>query len=285
MERREFIAKSALSLVAASLGAGATGSLFAAPPAATLQYRHGPKQATGDKGKRISLAFVIYPGMTPLDIIGPATMLGGENFDIHFVWRDRNPVHGEMAHVQFLPSTTFRELKKVDVLCITGTGNPYALLKEHEMIDWLHEVGGKAEWITSVCTGSILLGAAGLLQGYQATTHWSMIDDLKPFGAIPVNDRVVIDRNRITGGGVTAGIDFGLTLQAELAGKQSAEYAQLITQYDPHPPFHSGTPQQAAPELVKSVKKMVFDMVEARTPDWQQQMKASVARMQRYNKA
>ena len=279
MERREFIAKSALSLIAASVGVGAASSVLG-EVTDPLPVKMHPKS-----GSRPTLAFVLYPGMTPLDIVGPANALGGDEFHVEFVWRNLQPVATEQPFVQFRPTTTFSQLRHVDLLCITGTGNPYALLNEFEMLDWLHNVGSKAEWVTSVCTGSILLGAAGLLQGYNATTHWSMIDDLKSYGATPSNDRVVIDRNRMTGGGVTAGIDFGLTLRAKLLGEQSAEYAQLMMQYDPQPPFHSGTPQQAPAAIVKAAREMIVGMVAEETPDWQQRLSASAARMQqRYAK-
>ncbi len=274
MERRDFIARSAVALIAASVGA--SPSLFAS------STTHSSPASTHPSADKPTLAFVIYPGMTPLDIIGPATALAGGVFNVEFVWRDLQPVKGELAHVQFVPTTTFKQLKKVDILCVTGTGNPYALLNETEMLDWLHEVGSRAQWVTSVCTGSILLGAAGLMKGYKATTHWSMIDDLARFGALPQNDRVVIDRNRISGGGVTAGIDFGLTLRARLLGDESAKAAQLLMQYDPQPPFHSGTPQQAGEAMTTTLRKSVFSMVEAHTPDWQQRLQQSVERMSRY---
>lgn len=276
MERRDFIAKSALALIATGVGAGASSSLFASSATGSAPL---PTPPAGDKP---TLAFVIYPGMTPLDIIGPATALAGGVFNVEFVWRDLQPVKGEVPHVQFVPTTTFKQLKKVDILCVTGTGNPYALLQETEMLDWMHKVGSEAQWVTSVCTGSILLGAAGLMQGYKATTHWSMIDDLARFGALPQNDRVVIDRNRISGGGVTAGIDFGLTLRARLLGDESAKAAQLLMQYDPHPPFNSGTPQQAGEEMTAALREKVFALVQQRTPDWQQRLQQSVERMSRY---
>jgi transcriptional regulator GlxA family with amidase domain len=272
MQRREFIARSALALISSGAGIGAASSAFASP-------NDEPETKMSNKP---TLAFVVYPGMTPMDIVGPATVLTGSDFKVEFVWRDMQPVEGEMPHVLFRPTTTFSKLKQVDILCVTGTGNPYALLEEYDMLDWMHEVGGKAQWVTSVCTGSVLLGAAGLMNGYKATTHWAMMDDLKAFGAVPVDDRVVVDRNRISGGGVTAGIDFGLTMNARLLGEESAKARQLLMQYDPHPPFRSGTPSDAGEDLAGKVRGRILGGLQQRTPDWQRRLKSSAERSARY---
>ena len=276
MNRRSFLTQSALSLAAAGIGLAASGPLLAA------NGQPAPIPAPRRSGSKPTVAFVVYPGLTPLDIIGPANALNTDAFNLEFIWRDRNPVEGEQANVRFMPTTTFREMKHADVICITGTSNPYALLHETEMLDWLNSAGHKADWVTSVCTGSVLLGAAGLLQGYRATTHWGMMDDLALFGAIPVDDRVVIDRNRMSGGGVTAGIDFGLTLRSILLGQESAEMKQLMMQYAPEPPFNSGTPQQARPEVAAAAKQQVLSGVTAQTPDWRQRLADSAERMQHY---
>ncbi|NDK98565.1 DJ-1/PfpI family protein [Photorhabdus bodei] len=231
-------------------------------------------------GEKPTLAFVVFPGMTPLDMIGPATVLEvGGWLNIEYVWRDLLPVRTELAHISFSPSTTFEQLDKVDILCVPGTGNPYALLTKLDMLDWIHKVGNKASWVTSVCTGSILLGAAGLLKGYKAATHWSMIDDLNEFGAIPVNKRVVIDRNRVTGGGVTAGIDFGLTLLAEIKGEEYAQAVQLAMQYSPEPPFNSGMPEFAGKEITHATLQAIFSNVEKQTPDYKEILIKSAKRI------
>ncbi|MEN5018102.1 DJ-1/PfpI family protein [Erwinia sp. Eh17-17] len=277
MERREFIAKSALALIASGVGMGTSRSLFAS------SEKSKPGVTSGKKGDKPTLAFVLYQGMTPLDIIGPATALAGDDLHVEFVAHDLQPLKCEQSFMQFCPTTTFDRLDRVDILCVTGTGNPYAHLLDTKMLDWMHKVGSEAEWVTSVCTGSILLGAAGLMKGYQATTHWSMMEDLKPFGAIPVDERVVTDRNRISGGGVTAGIDFGLTLRDKLTGKESAEFAQLLMQYDPHPPYNSGTPKTAPENVTQDARKMVMGNVEAETPDWQRRVQESAKRAERYS--
>jgi cyclohexyl-isocyanide hydratase len=123
------------------------------------------------------------------------------------------------------------------------------------VVDWIAVQGRRARYVTSVCTGSLLLGAAGLLDGYEATTHWAYLDVLPSFGARSVRRRVVVDRNRITGGGVTAGIDFGLRVVAELAGERVAKAIALGLEYDPEPPFRSGHPDVAEPALVESVQR------------------------------
>ena len=278
MERRAFITKSALALIASGIGVGAGA-------------RRGVLSGTDTRIDTVSpairrnkptLAFVLYNNMTPLDMIGPAAVLSGGDLQVEFVAHDLQPIRGEQPFVQFCPTTTFDQLTHVDILCVTGTGNPYAHLHDTKMLDWMNKVGSKAEWVTSVCTGSILLAAAGLMKGYRATTHWSMMDDLAPFGAIPVDERVVIDRNRISGGGVTAGIDFGLTLCDTLSGRARAEFAQLLIQYDPHPPFHSGTPKTAAETVTADARRRVFERVESETPDWKQRVQESAKRTQQY---
>ncbi len=129
-------------------------------------------------------------------------------------------------------------------------------MADPDVIAFMQTRGEEAEWITSVCTGALILGAAGLLDGYRATTHWMALDALPNFGAEPVKERWVIDRNRATGGGVTAGIDFGLALMAEIAGEELAKGVQLALEYAPNPPFDSGTPDKADPETVALVQRL-----------------------------
>src|SRR5262249_59265382 len=136
---------------------------------------------------------------------------------------------------------------------VGGGAGVNALLLDDEVLDCVPGRGAAACWVTSVCTGALVLGAAGLLRGYRATTHWLSMDLLAEFGATPVEARVVRDRNRITGGGITAGIDFGLALVAELQGREVAERIQLMMEYDPRPPFDAGSPADAPATLVQSV--------------------------------
>ena len=132
-----------------------------------------------------------------------------------------------------------------------------AIMRDDAVLDFMADRGASARYVTSVCTGALVLGAAGLLKGYRATTHWNARDLLPIFGATPVYERVVEDRNRITGGGVTAGIDFGMAISAKMRGADFAKFSQLAMEYDPHPPFHSGSPAEASPALVAHAQKMM----------------------------
>ena len=147
-----------------------------------------------------------------------------------------------------------RMLPALDVLFVPGGYGVNELMEDDACLDFLRRRAETARFVTSVCTGALVLGAAGLLGGYRATTHWLSLEFLEAFGAIPVRERVAVDRNRITGGGVTAGIDFGLTVAAALVGSDAAEKAQLYLEYAPAPPFSSGSPDTARPEIVSAVR-------------------------------
>ena len=137
-----------------------------------------------------------------------------------------------------------------------GTSGVNPLMRDDSVLDFVEDRGSRAEYLTSVCTGALVLGAAGLLRGYKAATHWAAMDLLPIFGAIPTAQRVVEDRNRMTGGGVTAGIDFGLTITSRLRNDDYAKMMQLGMEYDPNPPFHSGSPKDASPVLVDHLRQM-----------------------------
>jgi cyclohexyl-isocyanide hydratase len=137
-------------------------------------------------------------------------------------------------------------------------------MDDPEIIAFVRDQGRKAKYVTSVCTGALVLGAAGLLDGYEAATHWMSADQLPLFGAKPVAKRIVVDRNRITGGGVTAGIDFGLYLASQLAGEEAARRIQLFLEYDPAPPFDSGSPRTASAAVVQGVRERSATMLERR---------------------
>lgn len=196
------------------------------------------------------IAFLLFPNVTQLDLTGPAQFLSrlpGAKVDL--VWDSRDPVPTD-AGFSILPTATFAEVPKADLICVPG-GIGVAKVIDHEpALDWVRQVGSEAQWVTSVCTGALILGAAGLLKGYKATTHWAWHDLLSLFGAEPVQARHVIDRNRATGGGVTAGIDFALALMAEIAGEDHARAVQLALEYDPAPPFDGGSPAKAGQALV-----------------------------------
>lgn len=199
----------------------------------------------------IHIGILLFPDVTQLDAMGPAQMLcmvpGAK---LHLVWKDAHPVMTEGGFA-IVPTVSFADCPPLDVICVPGGVGQVSLLRDRVVLDFLRAQGAKARYVTSVCTGSLLLGAAGLLKGYKAGCHWMWRDMLAAFGAELVAARVVRDRNRITGGGVTAGIDFGLTLAAELAGETTARRIQLIVEYDPAPPFESGSPAKARPSDVE----------------------------------
>lgn len=196
------------------------------------------------------IAFLLFPNVTQLDLTGPAQFLSRlPDAKVDLVWDSLDPVPTD-AGFSILPTATFAEVPKADLICVPG-GIGVAKVIDHEpALDWVRQVGSEAAWVTSVCTGALILGAAGLLKGYKATTHWAWHDLLSLFGAEPVQARHVIDRNRATGGGVTAGIDFALALMAEIAGEDHARAVQLALEYDPAPPFDGGSPAKAGQALV-----------------------------------
>jgi cyclohexyl-isocyanide hydratase len=212
----------------------------------------------------IRIAFLLFPNVTQLDLTGPAQVLSRlGNVTLDLVWRSREPVPTD-AGFAILPTATFAEVPAADILCVPGGIGVTEVIADPEAMAWVRQVGGEARWVTSVCTGSLILGAAGLLRGYRVATHWSWRDYLALFGAEMVPERVVIDRNRVTGGGVTAGIDFALTLMAEVRGPDAARLVQLSLEYDPHPPFDAGTPEQAGPELVAGYQRRVAHLAPER---------------------
>ncbi len=197
------------------------------------------------------LAFLLFPGLTQLDLTGPVQFLSrlpGAKVDL--VWDSLDPVPTD-AGFSILPTATFADVPRADLLCVPGGMGVAGVIDQPRALDWVRQVGAEAQWVTSVCTGALVLGAAGLLRGYRATTHWAWHDLLALFGAEPVQARHVIDRNRATGGGVTAGIDFALALIAEIAGPDHARAVQLALEYDPAPPFEAGSPDKAGPALVQ----------------------------------
>jgi cyclohexyl-isocyanide hydratase len=171
------------------------------------------------------------------------------------------------AGFSILPTATFADVPHADILCVPGGFGINDVIADDEAMAWVQSVGASATWVTSVCTGSLILGAAGLLDGYRAGCHWAQREMLTLFGAIPVDARTVVDRNRVTGGGVTAGIDFALTLTGMLRGEAHAKFVQLSLEYDPAPPFDSGSPANAGPEIVAAYQRRVQALVPTRDDD------------------
>lgn len=193
----------------------------------------------------IRVAFLLFPQVTQLDLTGPAQVLsrlGRATVDL--VAKTRDPVPSD-AGFSLLPTATFDDAAQPDILCVPGGFGVNDAIDDADTLAWVKRAAAGATWVTSVCTGSLILGAAGLLKGYRATSHWAQHHHLASFGAIPEHARVVFDRNRVTGGGVTAGIDFALALTAAIRGEAHARLVQLSLEYDPAPPFDSGSPDRA----------------------------------------
>ena len=215
----------------------------------------------------LTVAFLLFPNVTQLDLTGPLQVLsrlGDARVDL--VWKTLDPVPTD-AGFSIVPTATFADVPAADILCVPGGFGVNGVIADDAVMAWVAAVGADATWVTSVCTGSLILGAAGLLRGYRAGCHWAQRDMLPLFGAIPVAERVVVDRNRITGGGVTAGIDFALTLTAMLRGEDHAKAVQLSLEYDPRPPFASGTPEQADPAILAAVQRRTDRLVPTRDAD------------------
>jgi len=205
----------------------------------------------------IRIAFLLFPNVTQLDLTGPAQVLSRlGNATIDLVATTRDPVATD-AGFALLPTATFADAAQPDILCVPGGFGTQDAMEDAATMAWVRHAAAGAAWVTSVCTGSLLLGAAGLLKGYRATCHWASHHHLAAFGAIPVHERVVFDRNRVTGGGVTAGIDFGLALTAAIRGEDHARLVQLSLEYDPAPPFDSGSPERADAATLARYQAMV----------------------------
>ncbi len=212
----------------------------------------------------VHIGLVLYPDLTQLDLSGPfevfSRMPGAE---VHLVWKSLEPVRADTG-LQLLPTTRMADCPQFDVICVPGGPGQIDLMEDATLLDFLLSQAREAKFVTSVCTGSLILGAAGLLEGYKASTYWACTDLLQKYGAIYEPGRVVKDRNRITGGGVTAGIDFALTVVAELAGEQVAKMIQLSIEYNPAPPFSCGHPDVADPHIVEAMRALMSDRLEAR---------------------
>jgi cyclohexyl-isocyanide hydratase len=203
----------------------------------------------------LQIGLLVFPKVTQLDLTGPLQVFAGvPGARLHLIWKGIEPVASDSVLV-LTPTTTFADCPQLDVICVPGGAGADDLLNDEEVLAFLRRQAEGAKFVTSVCTGSLVLGAAGLLRGYRAATHWTAMDFLKSFGAEPTRTRVCVDRNRITGGGVTAGIDFALTLVSQLLGETTAQAIQLGLEYNPAPPFNSGSPDTAPSEVLALVKE------------------------------
>ncbi|OJY62772.1 DJ-1/PfpI family protein [Rhizobium sp. 60-20] len=237
---------------------GALASRAGAQPAADSHASHDMGSMPPGWVKPDQIAMLCYPGMTVLDLIGPQYMFAAlMGATVHLVGKTRDPMTSDTG-VTVIPTTTFDDCpRQLTVLFAPGgTNGTLAAMRDEATRNFLADRGARAQYVTSVCTGALILGAAGLLKGYRATTHWAALKTLADCGATPVSERVVRDRNRITGAGVTAGLDFGLAMVAELRDPVYAQAVQLGCEYDPHPPFNAGSARTAPTEVKAIMEKM-----------------------------
>ena len=213
----------------------------------------------------LQIGLVIFPKVTQLDLTGPVQVFSSvPGATVHLIWKRIEPVPSDSV-LTLTPTITFADCPQLDVICVPGGFGTDDMVNDEEVLGFLRRQAVGARYVTSVCTGSLVLGAAGLLGGYRATTHWSAMDHLAPYGAIPAKTRVCVDRNRVTGGGVTAGIDFALTLVSIMVDRQTAEAIQLRLEYNPAPPFNAGSPDTAPPEILALMKEKIAPAQARRT--------------------
>jgi cyclohexyl-isocyanide hydratase len=204
--------------------------------------------------ERITIGMLVFPQMTQLDLTGPYEVFANlPGASVRLLWKTLDPVAAATGF-RLMPDTTLADCPPLDVICVPGGPGIAALMEDETVLSFLRHQAETARYVTSVCTGALVLGAAGLLRGKRATTHWASLDFLAPLGAIPTEGRVVRDGTLFTGGGVTAGIDFALSLVAELAGPAVAQSIQLGIEYAPAPPFNAGTPETAPPDVLAAAR-------------------------------
>jgi len=200
------------------------------------------------------IGMLIFKDMTQLDFTGPYEVFAQlPGCEVRVIAKSLEPVVAR-GGLTFVPDTTMDGAPPLDLVFVPGGPGVGALMEDRQVLEFLRSHARQAKYVTSVCTGALVLGAAGLLKGYRAATHWLSLDLLPVFGATAVAERVVIDRNRITGGGVTAGIDFALVIAAEIAGVDAAKGIQLLIEYNPAPPFSCGHPDTADRAIVEGVR-------------------------------
>ena len=211
-----------------------------------------------------SIGLLLFPALTQLDLTGPFEVFArAPDTKVHLIWKNLDLVVSDRG-MAIQPTTTFDACPALDIICIPGGPGQINLMEDEEVLSFIRAKSKQAKLVTSVCTGSLVLGAAGLLEGYKATTHWASLDQLALLGAEPVNERVVRDRNRITGAGVTSGIDFALSVVSEMFVPDIAQNIQLHMEYDPAPPFDCGSPRSASEEQLKKAQQQVAPFIEKR---------------------
>lgn len=198
----------------------------------------------------LKFGLLVFPRITQLDMTGPLQVFSSlPGAEVHLVWKRIEAVESDTV-LSILPTTAFADCPQLDVICVPGGYGTDDLMGDDEVLNFLRAQAAGAKFVTSVCTGSLVLAAAGLLEGRKAATHWSATDVLPIFGVAASRERVCIDGNRITGGGITAGIDLGLTVISELVDRRTAEAIQLRLEYNPAPPFNAGSPETAPADVL-----------------------------------
>lgn len=270
MDRRKFMAAASAALAASPWLARDAAANSQSASAAHDMMSSVPPDWMGKE----QIGMLLYPGMTALDFVGPqhmfASLMGAT---VHHIAATTKPVKCESG-LSLVPTKTFASApRQLDIIFVPGGGDgTIAAMRNAALLEFLADRGARARWVTSVCTGSLVLGAAGLLRGYQATSHWALRDVLPAAGATPVDARVVHDRNRVTGAGVSAGLDLGLTMVGMLRDERYAQTVQLLAEYAPEPPYNAGSPKTAPPD----VTAMTLEMFKEYRPRARQLLAAAV---------
>lgn len=213
------------------------------------EWCHDTVSPRCQEGRGMQIALFIFDRMTALDAVGPLEIIGRvPDADVKIVGKRKGLVRA--SHLGLSVDYAMEDVTTADILLVPGAADMSDVISDDEVLDWVRTVDANTTWTTSVCTGALVLGAAGLLKGKRATTHWKSLKQLAGYGAIPVEERVVTDGKIMTGAGVSAGIDMALTLLAEVSGEEHAQFVQLMTEYDPRPPFTSGS-LKTAPKAVR----------------------------------
>jgi putative intracellular protease/amidase len=204
----------------------------------------------------MQIAVVLFDRFTALDAVGPYETLGRlPGAETVFVAEQAGPVRNESGTLALTADRALAEVARPDLVVVPGGPGQSAQMENPVLLDWLRAADATSTWTTSVCTGSLLLAAAGLLRGRRATSHWLALNELKRFGAEPTGERVVTDGKYVTAAGVSSGIDMGLTLLGRIAGDEHAQAVQLMTEYDPQPPYDAGSPEKAPAHLVERLRE------------------------------
>jgi transcriptional regulator GlxA family with amidase domain len=205
----------------------------------------------------MDIVIPIYDDFTALDAVGPYEVLSRTGGRVRFVAKQAGPVRTDNGMLHLVAEASLADVPAPDIVVVPGGVSTEQVCEDAEWVDWLRTVHETSTWTTSVCTGSLLLGAAGILEGLEATTHWLHLEDLRAYGARPTGRRVVEQGKVITAAGVSAGIDMGLVLASRLVGEHAAKAIQLVLEYDPQPPYDCGSVEKAGPEMVQQIRDAV----------------------------